>query len=64
MPWSMVKKIDHDDDILDFAHGQWSDLTHFDHLTMVILQFWWLKLLNTLSLEKILVVMCHPGARL
>ena len=22
-PWSMVKKVDHDHDTLDFAHGQW-----------------------------------------
>ena len=26
------QKIDHDHDILDFAHGQWSKI--FDHLTM------------------------------
>ena len=40
---------DHDYDTLNLPHGQWSELTNFDHLTMVILKFWpwsWSKMTN------------------
>ena len=51
IPGPLVKgqKIYHDHDTLDFAHGQWSKLTNFDHLTTVILKFWpwlWSKTTN------------------
>ena len=49
LPRSMVKKIDHDHDTLDFANGQWSKSTNFDNLTTVILKFWpwsWSKMIN------------------
>ena len=65
------QKIDHDHDTLDFAHGQWSKMTNFDHLTTAILKFWpwsWSKIFDHLTMtpgrrpngQKIVVILPPP----
>ena len=46
------QKIDLDHKTLEFAHGQWSELTNFDHLTTETLKFWswsWSEMTTVIS---------------